>query len=67
MAKKVEELEEEIRQLSPDQLREFRAWYEKFDSDAWDDQIEKDAKSGKLDELANQALRDHKAEKTRKL
>ena len=67
MARKVEELEEEIRQLSPDQLREFRAWYEKFDSDAWDDQIERDAKGGKLDELASQALKDHKAQKTRKL
>ena len=67
MARKVEELEEEIRQLSPDQLRQFRAWYEKFDSDAWDDQIEKDAEGGKLDELASQALQDHKAKKTRKL
>ena len=67
MARKVEELEEEIQQLSPDQLRQFRAWYEKFDSDQWDEQIEKDVQSGKLDELASQALQDHKAQKTRKL
>ena len=67
MARKVEELEKEIQQLSPDQLRQFRAWYEKFDSDKRDEQIEKDAHSGKLDELASQALKDHKAQKTRKL
>ena len=67
MARKVEELEKEIQQLSPDQLRQFRAWYEKFDSDKWDEQIEKDAHSGKLDDLASRALQDHKAQKTRKL
>ncbi|OED36513.1 hypothetical protein AB833_28125 [Chromatiales bacterium (ex Bugula neritina AB1)] len=67
MARKVEEIEKEIQQLSPDQLRQFRAWYEKFDSDKWDEQIERDAQSGKLDEIAIQALQDHKAQKTRKL
>ena len=67
MARKVEELEKEIQQLSPDQLRQFRTWFEKFDSDKWDEQIEKDAHSGKLDDLASQALQEHKAQKTRKL
>lgn len=67
MARKIEELEREIQQLSPEQLRQFRAWYEDFDSDAWDKQIEQDAKNGNLDDLAGQALKDHKAGKTRKL
>jgi hypothetical protein len=39
VGRKVEEIEKEISQLPPDQLREFREWYEKFDSDAWDEQI----------------------------
>ena len=67
MARKVEELEKEVQQLSPDQLRQFRAWYEEFDSDIWDEQIEEDARSGKLDDIASQALQDHKAQKTKKL
>lgn len=67
MARKVEELEKEVQQLSPDQLRQFRAWYEEFDSDKWDEQIEEDARSGKLDDIASQALQDHKAQKTKKL
>jgi len=67
MARKVEEIEKEIQQLSPEQLRQFRAWYEEFDSDAWDKQIEQDALNGKLDDLASQALKDHETDKTKKL
>jgi len=67
MAKKVEEIEREIAQLSPEQLREFRAWYENFDSDAWDRQIEDDLTSGKLDAMADVAIAAHKAGKSRKL
>lgn len=67
MARKIEDLERDIKQLSPEQLRQFRAWYEEFDSDAWDKQIEQDAKSGKLDDLANQAVQEHRAGKSKKL
>jgi len=67
MARRIEELEREIQQLTPEQLRQFRAWYEEFDSDAWDKQIAQDAKNGKLDDLAGQALKDHKAGKTKRL
>ena len=67
MARKIEDLERDIKQLSPEQLRQFRAWYEEFDSDAWDKQIEQDAENGKLDDLANQALNEHRAGKTKKL
>ena len=35
MARKIEELEKDIKPLSPEKLRQFRAWYEEFDSDAW--------------------------------
>jgi len=56
-----------VAQLPPKQLRRFRAWYEKFDADAWDEQIEEDNFSGKLDTLAEAAIADHKAGKTRQL
>ena len=63
----VEELEKLITQLPKDQLRKFRAWYEKFDSDAWDEQIEKDAASGKLDALAEAAVAEHQAGRSKRL
>ncbi len=61
MARKVEDIENAITQLPQDQLKQFRAWYEKFDSDVWGEQIEKDADAGKLDSLADTAIADHKA------
>ena len=67
MVKKVEEIEEAVSQLSEDQLKKFRVWYEKFDSDMWDKQIEKDVAAGKLDALAEDAISDHKKGKTREL
>lgn len=59
----VEELEKLVARLPQDQLRKFRAWYEKFDSDAWDEQIEKDAAGGKLDALAEASVAEHQAGK----
>jgi len=67
MTNTVEDIEKAITQLPQEQLREFRAWYEKFDSDAWGEQIEKDAMEGKLDSLADAAISDHKAGKSKKL
>ena len=67
MARNVEDIEKAITQLPQDQLKEFRAWYERFDSDAWDEQIERDAAAGKLDSLADAAISDHKAGKSKEL
>jgi hypothetical protein len=58
---KIEQLEREIQRLSADELAEFRQWYAHFDADAWDAQIEADARSGKLDALADEALKEHRA------
>ncbi len=67
MPTNVEEVERAVAQLPPDQQRQFRAWYEKFASEAWDDQIERDIVAGKLEALAQPAIADHKAGKTRRL
>lgn len=67
MSRTAEEVEKAVAQLPQDQLRRFRAWYEKFDSEAWDKQIEQDLAAGKLDELAEAALADHKAGSTKNL
>ena len=67
MSMTVEDIENAITQLPQNQLRQFRGWYEKFDRDSWDEQIEKDAASGKLDALAEAAIADHKAGKSKKI
>ena len=67
MSRTVEDIEKAIIELPRDQLKKFRAWYEKFDASAWDEQIEKDAVGGKLDTLADAATVDHKAGKSKEL
>ncbi len=61
----LEELEERIRKLPPEQLARFRAWFIEFDHLLWDRQIESDSKAGKLDKLAAEAVSDYKAGKAR--
>jgi hypothetical protein len=63
----VEQLERRIENLSPQDLAKFRAWFVEFDARIWDDQIEADAKAGKLDDLIAEALADYKAGKAREL
>ena len=58
---RVEKIEGEIGQLSPQELAAFREWFAEFDADAWDQQFAADAGSGKLDHLAESALSDHMA------
>jgi hypothetical protein len=57
------EIERAVSQLPPKELAHFREWFEEFDAKIWDRQFEEDAKSGKLDKLANQAIADFRAGK----
>ena len=65
MAKSAEEISEEIMRLPQDQLQKFREWYQVFDSGKWDDQIASDASDGKLDEIADRAMKEYRAGKSR--
>ena len=64
---KVELIEQQIEKLSPTELAAFRSWYAAFDAEAWDRQFEADVKAGKLDALANKALRAHASGRSTKL
>ena len=64
---RVEKLEREIRSLTAEELATFREWFASFDAAAWDARLEADAKAGKLDALADTALADHRAGRSRKL
>jgi hypothetical protein len=56
---RVEELETQVRQLSADEFRAFRDWVAAYDAELWDEQFERDVKTGKLDRLAERALRNY--------
>jgi len=64
---KVEKIEQDVQALSPDELAAFRAWFLEYDWAAWDRQFERDVQNGRLDDLAEKALRDHAAGKTTRL
>jgi len=55
----VEKVESEIAELSPSDLAAFRRWFIEFDAVAWDRQFEADAPGGKLNALAESALKNH--------
>jgi hypothetical protein len=58
---RVERVEGEVKNLSPEELKAFRDWFACFDAAAWDQEIEADADNGKLRSLAERALKDHDA------
>jgi len=62
--RKLEALEKRVSGLSAQELAEFRQWFAEFDAAAWDRQIERDVKAGKLDALADEAVRAHAAGKS---
>jgi hypothetical protein len=62
----VELIEKQIEKLTSEELATFRMWYAAFDAEAWDRQFEADVKAGKVDALADKALRDHTSGQTTK-
>ena len=50
-----------MKSLSSDELKAFRDWFGQFDAEVWDEEIEIDAKNGKLRSLAESALHDHES------
>jgi hypothetical protein len=62
----VENLERQVKDLSPEELAAFRKWFLAYDWEVWDRQLEQDVAAGKLDALAEKVLRDHAAGKSTK-
>lgn len=63
----ITEIEQAITELSPEELARFREWFQEFDAQVWDEQIEKDAKTGKLDKIADKAVDEYRAGKAKEL
>ncbi len=58
---KIEKIGREIQGFSPEELPAFRKCFREFDAEAWDRQIEEDVRSGKIDALAEAALKTFKS------
>jgi hypothetical protein len=54
----IKEIESAITQLPPSELAELAQWFEEYQAQVWDDQLEHDVKSGRLDALLKQAEQD---------
>ena len=54
-------------ELTSSELAAFREWFQEYDAIEWDEQIERDALAGRLDKLAEKALSDHKAGRTKEI
>ena len=63
----VETITAAIAQLPPEQVAKIRVWLDERAEAEWDTQIEQDEKEGKLDTLAERALAEYRAGRTRTL
>ena len=63
----VEKLQRKVEGLSEEELARFRAWFIEYDWHVWDQQIEADQKSGKLDKIISEAQAEFKSGKAREL
>lgn len=58
---KIKNIELEIEKLTPSKLSDFRKWFQQFDAENRDRQIEEDARAEKLDALADAAIKSFKS------
>jgi hypothetical protein len=63
----VHEVIENVKNLPEDELRIFSKCFEEFEQEIWCDEFEKDVKNGKLEKLAEQAIKDFRAGRCQKL
>ena len=54
----IQEIEQAIRGLAPQELAVLRDWFVALDAENWDRQLEQDVATGRLDRFADEALRD---------
>ena len=64
---KIEEIEKAVAELPAAELARFREWFDAFDAARFEDKVERDMQAGKLDALADAALADHRAGRSRRL
>ena len=65
--RKIEHIEQQIRELSAPEFTELRDWLLDQDWKSWDAKVESDLRSGKLDRLVAEAKADYAAGRARDL
>ena len=63
----VTEIKSEIAQLPEPDLADLAQWFEEFQADAWDRQIERDVKAGRFEAIFKQVDAQAEAEQCRPL
>lgn len=63
----VAEISNAVKRLPKRELARFRKWFAEYDAAVWDRQLEADVAVGRLDALVREALRDHRAGRTKAL
>ena len=61
----VQDIKRASEQLPKDDFWKLSEWLIQRHADQWDQQIEEDIRAGKLDEFAEEALREHREGKSR--
>ena len=65
--RKVQDIERQIEQLSREEFAELREWMLERDWSAWDEQVGKDLRRGKLADLVSEAQAEDRAGKIQEL
>ena len=63
----LQNIEQDIQSLPVDDVFALHQWLDNYKASLWDKQIERDSKNGKLDDLMNQARKDFKEGKCKKI
>jgi hypothetical protein len=63
----IQEIEQAITELDPDELARLREWFDEFFAQVWDEQIERDAASGRLDKLIAEVDEEYNAGQSKPL
>ena len=63
----VKEIETAISQLRPAQVAELGDWFDEFRAQLWDQQIQKDLNSGRLQSLLDEAKEDLESDRCKPL
>jgi hypothetical protein len=64
---KLEDIEKAVTELTPEQLAQFRDWFEALDAARFDEKVARDAQSGRLDALAERARDAYRKGRAREL
>lgn len=64
---RLKQIEKSVLELSPEELKAFSEWFETVMEKTFDEAIERDVRSGKLDALADKAILELRSGRTRAL